>query len=304
MTLVITACTNRKRKAVPDRLTIGTVQKARLPELATGWGTRLNDEGERFSAKDIYGGRGFREAVGAAETMGARLMIVSAGLGLVDASAEIPPYGCTIATGASDSIACQVEGSFSAPAWWTELRRVSPFGLALGDVAAADQGLIFVALSDAYIDMIVDDLMALPQPARSRLRLFTRAPRTRISRDLLPYVMPYDDRLDGPDSPIPGTLSDFASRALRHFADHVLRNGDARPHLEHASQVADALTAWRRPEKAVRRREDDAGILDVLRVHWRDPAGITLTRLRGEFNIACEQKRYSGLARIVRSEFK
>lgn len=302
MTIVITACTNRKRKSVPDRLSIGGLGKASLPQLAADWGCRLDAAADRFPAKEIYGGRGFQEAVAAADAIDARLMIVSAGLGLVEASSEVPPYACTIVLGVQDSISCQVDGPFSATRWWAELGRVSPFDLGLRDVAAAENGLILAALSDAYIDMVAGDLAALPLSVRSRLRLFTRAPRTRISSDLLPCVMPYDDRLDGPDSPIPGTLSDFASRALRHFVENIFYARHDRSVVEHSSAVSEVLAEWRRPEKVVRRREGDAGILDILRAHWHDRSGISLARLRGEFNIACEQGRYSSLARIVRGE--
>src|SRR3546814_9801405 len=39
---------------------------------------------------------------------------------------------------------------------------------------------------------------------------------------LHPWLMPYDDRLDGCDSPLPGTRSDFASRAAHHFVEAVV----------------------------------------------------------------------------------
>src|SRR3546814_15406868 len=70
--------------------------------------------------------------------------------------------------------------------------------------------------------MISDELAHLPKSARTRLRILTGAPAARVDPRLHPWLMPYDDRLDGCDSPLPGTRSDFASRAAHHFVEAVV----------------------------------------------------------------------------------
>lgn len=302
MTLVITTCTNRKRKPVPANLHMRALPSASLSDLASDWAARLGAEIECFPAGEVYGGRGFREAAAASQALKARLLIVSAGLGLIDASTRIPPYACTILVDAPDCVAARVTGGVAAPDWWTALSRTSPFGVALNDAANDSSGLIFAALSDAYIEMISGELLALPFPILSRLRLFTRAPLERVASQLRPFVMPYDDRLDGPDSPVPGTRSDFAGRALRHFATVIMADGDAGSSAEHAASVAEEISKWRLPEAPNRIRHDDAFILALIRSHWDDVAGCSLRRLRKEFNVACEQGRFRDLARIVRVE--
>lgn len=302
MTVIITTCTNRKRKAVSDELRICALKPAQVADVAGEWARRLASASERHPPSAIYGGRGFQEARSAATALDARLLIVSAGLGLIDAAGEIPPYACTIVAGASDSIASRVEGTFSSAQWWFTLNRVSPFGLALSDAVSGSDGLILAALSDAYLEMVAEDLLALPDEVLGRLRLFTRAPIERVNAGLRPYVMPYDERLDGPDSSIPGTISDFSGRALRHFADAIFSPDDHRSPAEHTLAVRGAIAKWRRPERPVRLRLEDDAILSIIRNHWDDPKGMSLPRLRGEFNVACEQGRYAGLARIIRSE--
>src|SRR3546814_1067715 len=78
-------------------------------------------------------------------------------------------------------------------------------------------GPLLVALSEAYIEMLAPELIALPSDDLARVRIFTASPAARMPDALRPLRMPYDNRLDGPDSPCPGTLNDFASRALAHF---------------------------------------------------------------------------------------
>jgi len=302
VTVIITTCTNRKRKAVSDELRICALKPTGLAEVAGQWGRRLASADELHLPAAIYGGRGFQEARSVASALDARLLIVSAGLGLIDAIDEIPSYACTIVTGVSDSVASRVEGAFSSAQWWSALNRVSPFGLTLHDAVDGSDGLIFAALSDAYIEMVADDLLALPSDVLGRLRLFTRAPLERVKAGLRPFVMPYDERLDGPDSPIPGTISDFSGRALRHFADAIFSPDDRRSLAEHTQAVHSAVAKWRKPERPVRLRLEDEAILSIMRNHWGDPKGMSLPRLRGEFNVACEQGRYAGLARIIRSE--
>jgi len=255
----------------------------------------------RYPATEIYGGRSFKEAMLAAEKMAAKLMVVSAGLSLIYASTEVPPYACTIVKDTDDSVSSRVEGVFSASAWWTALSRESPFGVALSDATREQDGLILGAFSDAYIDLIAEDLLTLPNDVLSRVRLFTRTSLNRVPADLRPYVMPYDDRLDGPDSPIPGTVSDFAGRALRHFADR-LTDGGNRSAKEDAAAVTTALGSWRFPIKVSRVRSSDEALLALMREHWDSGRGCSLQRLRHEFNVACEQGRYATLARVIRNE--
>lgn len=302
VTLVITTCTNRKRKAVPGRFYMGALARSPLAGVAADWGNRLRETAVQFPAAEIYGGRGFQEAMAAAALLDARLMIVSAGLGLIDASTCVPPYACTILHNAPDGVAGRVSDGFTAPGWWAALANASPFSLTLRSVAESKGGLILAALSDAYINMISEDLLALPQATLERLRLFTRAPAERVPEGIRPLIMPYDDRLDGPDSEIQGTLSDFASRAVHHFAKTVTVAQDGRSASEHAAAVSTSLDGWRLPTKVERVRYDDETMLELIRSHWDDPRGRSLRRFRDEFNVACEQGRFRSLSDFVRAE--
>lgn len=302
MPLVITACTNRKRQAVPDDLRVSTIPIGTVAAVAAQWAERLRVSPMRLPASTIYGGRSFQEASEAARQLDARLLVVSAGLGLIDATDRIPAYGCTVAAGVPDSVAGRIATSFSGLAWWTELQAVSPFAQSVAETLADTKGQVLVALPSAYLSMLADDLGRLSPPALARVRVFTRTPPNGIPEALQPLVMPYDDRLDGPDSPIRGTRSDFASRAIRHFAEHIGEQASAAAAQE---AVRDAIGAWRIPEVKRNRRYDDAQLSALMRAHWSATGGSStrLLRLfREELGIACEQSRFAMLARQVREE--
>jgi hypothetical protein len=302
VSLVITTCTNRKRKAVPYHLQMRALSSSPMACVAADWCERLRKAVVLYPASEIYGGRGFKEAVAAASLLDARLMVVSAGLGLIDAAKPVPPYASTILHDAPDGVPARVTDGFSASGWWAAISKQSPFAMSIRQAADNHVGMILAALSDAYIDMVSAELMSLPEAALSRLRLFTRASIERVPYGLRPFVMPYDDRLDGPDSEIQGTLGDFASRALRHFAKNIALAHDSRTASEHAAAVAASLEGKRAPRKIERIRYDDAAMLDLIRSRWDDPNGRSLRRFRDEFNVACEQGRFRALSGVVRAE--
>jgi hypothetical protein len=299
--LVITNCTNRKRKPIPHALHMADLEPATLPALASAWGERLAAVAERFPARTIYGGRAFQESAAVAQALNARFLVVSAGLGFIDASSEVPPYACTVLVGTADSIAGRITGPIDISAWWNALRSASPFAQPLASFLAEEPEPVLAALSDAYLAMIADELAALPDATLARVRIFTRSPAGRVAPKLRAQVMPYDDRLDGPDSGLRGTRSDFAARAMRHFVSL----GAAGSVIEDAAAVEAALAGWRMSPKFERIRHDNAEILTLIRKHWDEVGGSSskLLRLfRDDLGIACEQARFAGLARQVRGE--
>lgn len=300
--LVITTCTNRKRKPVPDHLQMRALSSSSMACVAADWCGRLRKAVVLHPASEIYGGRGFREAAAAASELDAQLMVVSAGLGLIEATRPIPPYASTILHDAPDGVPARVTDGFSASGWWAAISEESPFAVSLRQATDTHVGLILAALSDAYIEMVSGELMSLPGDTLSRLRLFTRASIERVPPGLRPFVMPYDDRLNGPDSEIQGTLGDFASRALRHFAKNIAHAQDSRTAGEHSAAVTASLEGQRAPRKIERIRYDDAAMLDLIRTRWDDPNGRSLRRFRDEFNVACEQGRFRALSDVVRAE--
>jgi hypothetical protein len=235
----------------------------------------------------------------------AELFVASAGLGLIRASSLVPAYACTILRNVSDSIADRVSADFSPSAWWRQINQSSPFALSLSNMAASSDGMICVALSQNYLAMIEEDLMGLDAGTRQRLRVFTAAPLKRIATELRANVMPYDDRLDGVDSSLRGTRSDFASRALHHFARTIVGPIDRRTAPEHAEAVHAELHGWQRPPRIARIQHDDESLRALLHRYW-DAAGGSSSRLlrifRDQLNVACEQGRFAALAHQVREE--
>src|SRR3546814_11842009 len=88
--------------------------------------------------------------------------LVSAGLGLVEASTPIPAYGCTVLVGADDGIQSRVDGTFSIASWWRALSSSSHLSRSLEALMYDQSGPLLVALSEAYTEMLAPELIALP----------------------------------------------------------------------------------------------------------------------------------------------
>jgi hypothetical protein len=189
----------------------------------------------------------------------------------------------TIVRGHPDCVLSKIDGS--AADWWEALTRLSPFH---ADLPHGD-GTVFAALSAPYLAMVGRDWAAWPEAQLKRLRLFSKAP---PAGRLASTWMPYDDRLDAVASGRGGTQSDFAQRAMRHFAETFGEGaGTANADAALVAKALNGLTARVVPER--KRMEDDA-LLDLIDAEWDAVGGRSgrmLRRLRDELGVACEQTR-------------
>lgn len=194
-TFILTNCTNRKRSKAADSLQFRSIRPGAFDVVLRQWQAALESAEPESSARRLYCGRSFAEAVNAERAVCGRLLVISAGLGVVDAEALVPNYSATISRGSEDAIPPRVHG-FSAADWWRALTRVSPFSTS---VHLARDCNVWVALSSPYLRMLQPTLLGWARTGFEGLRIFGKA--AHIGPDLLPYVLPYDERLNDPRGP-------------------------------------------------------------------------------------------------------
>src|SRR5262249_39453693 len=153
-------------------------------------------------------------------------------------------------------------------------------------------------ISKAYLSLIAEDLMSLEDRGLDRLRLIGLGIETACPPRLQRCLLPYDDRLDGPDSPIRGTRMDYSSRAMRHFIESVFPEQQARWIEHHNDAVNRVIGRWRCPKFVSRPSKTDEEIVDLIKKNWKAIDGkspLGLRYLRDVENIACEQGRFRSL---------
>lgn len=229
----------------------------------------------------------------------ADLYVVSAGLGVIHAGTAIPSYSLTVAPGGTDDVLSVVSEAASTSDWWQAGPANSPFHTSLDEIVRRHEGrLILAALPSTYLWMLADDFERILGQVGDRLRLFCAAPPLNLAHRLGAAVMPYDARFDGPDSPLPGTQSDFAQRAMRHFARTVLAHGPDATTEAHRVAVERALADFRPRASVARDKATDAEIIALVIQNWKTAdgrSGRMLRFLRDTIGIACEQRRFARL---------
>jgi hypothetical protein len=308
MTIVIAACSNRKTKTPAGRLRGDGIPRGSLEEVAAAWSDRAARAKRKFRAAELYAGRSFLLSRDAAAFLDGKLYIASAGLAVIGSDERVPAYDLTVSRSLSSNILGRITDAPAAgPAeWWEALCRHSRYGSSVREViSSSPRHLVLLALPATYLAMAAQDLESLSDRGLARLRIFTRATPHSLSEKVRGCVMPYEDRLDGPDSPLPGTRSDYAARALWHFATNVLKRAPTGSLPTHARMVRGTISRWRKEKISRRQRRSDEELLTLIREHWTTTGGSKtgfLRLLRDEMNVACEQGRLSRLVSEAKRE--
>ncbi|WP_141683692.1 DUF6884 domain-containing protein [Rhizobium sp. AC27/96] len=300
MPVILTACTQRKRVTPNPLLCARDLPIGTVGQVAETWMAKVATVETVAPAKDIYCGRSFVEAKKAADSAQAELHIVSAGLGLIHSQQDIPSYNLTVSKGSQDCILDKLQDHGDAD-WWAALGGHKT----MNDLFDRSSGLIIIALPSPYLRMVAPALQGVSDALCERIRIVGGRDVPDLNPRLEGVRLPYDDRLDGPQSTLPGTRSDFASRAVRHFVENGLATAPLATAKDHAELVEIALAGWDRPSSKLGTRMSDSDLKSIVREHWSRADGRStklLRILRDELNIACEQKRFARLTAEIREE--
>jgi hypothetical protein len=303
--LVVTVCSNRKRVEPEAQLRASDLECGRVADVAVEWLRRIADAKRLIPANQLYCGRAFAEAVVCAKVVRGSLFVVSAGLGFVEGNIKVPSYSLSIVPGSPDSVLAKLEGERLPVAWWRQISLNAISKTFRAVLSQHKDALVLVALPSAYLRMVETDLIQLPMALRDRLRLFVYGGEKAIHESLQCLVMPYDNRLDGVDSPIRGTRTDFPQRAMRHFVETVLPKIPRGSAEQHTRSVESVLAGWIAPCTPERSRATDREIVELIQENWHSVAGQSgrmLRFLRDDLGVACEQGRLARLFRAVRAE--
>lgn len=304
--ILVTSCSNRKSIPPESRLQAADLPQASLKAVGSLWRAWLKEHPCQLAAGDLYNGRGAVEAKRAAEAAKASHWFISAGLGLVSATEEVPAYDLTVSGVGANQIKQKIEdGAFDVQAWWAALaQRRRPQRTLTRLIEEKKRSLVVLALPSNYLHMVLGDLSDLSPSSLKRLRIIG-PPKPAVPEQLQPFWLPYDARLDSKESPIPGTRSDFPQRAARHFLESIWPSQKHASASTHIEAVADSLSRLPYPVTRRRKKLSDEQILRVIRRLWLRAEGQSARMLRivrDDENIACEQSRFKNLFNQVKQQ--
>lgn len=290
---LVTTCSARKMRGTTTRVRARDVSPGSLESVLMSWRMMLEAQTELVPIERLYSGRAIREMKNIAQRHGASLHIVSAGLGLIGIDDSKPSYDLTVSGNGCDSVVSKIElGNFSATSWWTGINNGEQGPIA-NLIRQHENTLFVIALSAPYYEMVHDDLESLNAAGRESIRIvgIKQQPDSPLARSILPY----DDRFNGPDSPVPGTLSDYPQRCAVHYVDHVYKSMSLEDDRMAVAEIMETMS-W--PVRKSGVRLSDAELLDVIGSEL-ERSGMSKTKMlrhfRNTLKIACEQKRFSRL---------
>jgi hypothetical protein len=292
---IITTCTKRKKLPANPYLSASNLLCTSQSELQNEWCSRIQNAPKVYTADSVYSGRGFNEINKISKQFNLRFYIISAGYGLINKNHKISSYDLTISGSSSNNI-CRKVPFFSYNSWWQSIN--SEF-FSLTKLIISDHNNKFViALSSSYWNLIKNDLSNLPLADRKRVRIIG------LSNKYLPewacdISLPYDERFDGPDSPLPGIRSNFPQRATVHYIKEIFSNSSPEKDKQ---AVQDLMCHLRYPPKITRKRVDDDILLRMIMTKLRQKhlsSALMLKWIRNEALISCEQNRCARLYKIA-----
>lgn len=295
--IAVANCTAAKTKTPSTPLRAATLERMPLPLVASEWRRRARNTSERVAVSSLYCGRGFNTAVDAATRYGASIHVLSAGFGVLALRDSIPSYSLTVTPDTKDFILARAADPAAVTSldWWAALTGYDAIRSISDLVENNRSALILLGISSAYLEMISNELVGLPERDLDRLRIIGPKRCDHLTEVLRSLVMPYDDRLNGPDSEMRGTEFDFAQRALASFVRLIHRDKSIGTPEEHAKRVRLSLGQKRVSKKVKRKRITDESLLRHVRSIKKRSTSISagLRTLRKERKIACEQNRFA-----------
>jgi len=302
--LILASCTERKRLPTPKTLRLRSIRHRDARERAALWWRRLSHHrGEVVAATDLYAGGHWSvvrrlPAVAQAHGLHATLWVISAGYGLVPASARLHTYSATFAPGHPDSVSRNGSAGGDRQVWWAELsRRKGPdreASRSIADLVRQDPSTsVLIVASAHYVDAIEPDLVraAASLVAPERLIIIT-TPGKMARGPLGPHVIAAQaqwQRILG------GARTSLHARLAEKILDEAaegLRVETVRARLERMLERSPALS-----QDARQKMTDDDVRAFIRQALARDPRAAhtkLLRALRGAGH-ACEQSRFKRL---------
>jgi hypothetical protein len=301
---VVTSCTDRKKRPVPEPLRLCQVYETSLQRRLRVWVQRLQAEhGSRTPARNLYGGehwteflrileRGFRPGTAV------QGWVISAGYGLIPVDAPVNSYSASFGRHVGDRVT-PPGVAWTESEWWSGLAEWNgpsagaPRTLAeLGGRANGD--LILLAASGSYLRAIEPDLRALFE-SKSEVLLFSASSGPRLSK-FRTQVVPFDSRVR---EAVGGSQIAVNIRLL----GHALREA----HRVETNQLRRVVTELmdRLPPTEVPNRKpaNDGELLEFIRDRLKRDSRYRPTTLLRQWRSqgrACEQGRFKELfARVT-----
>lgn len=284
---IVVNCTDRKSVVPADDMRVRSLPLGDSSERFASWRRRVEGADRQVELLDLYQGEAWLQAKGLAADahasgLSVRMLVASAGLGLVDVSQRAPSYAATFASGHADSVSHDLKRMAD---WWLQLGGL-PRTTSLPKFANES---VLLVLSENYARAMDADLVELSKGGGDHFlvggwRTIAGLPRLPADRDLR--------------QALGGTVSSLSLRMARRWM--AKRSGMHLFTTPDATRWARWAGGARRSELYLRAPMTDQELIEIIGGLVRVEPGLSATRalrIIRDRGIACEQKRLGALFR-------
>lgn len=304
MFFIITSCTNSKKIVSNASLTISSYSKSLTLKTAIEmWNNSIkNNYLFKFPADTIYKGQSWQYSLKTYKHFSnysiSKLLIVSAGYGLIYSDEKICSYNCTFTKNTLNSISKfqNVSNINSNIIWWDVINKFS-----INDFP--DDSNIFLVLPYEYLIATQNYINQLINRFSTRVFIFT-ANINPIPNFMTPYVVKFDARFDTFQK---GVKSSLLQRATYWLSNEITNHSLELKHAVLQNHIEKHLQNYEKFNMpiGIKLSEDELNYQISLMINKLNitsaTSGLRLLRKNG---MSCEQKRFGLLFKKIKSGMK
>jgi len=301
MIYLITNCTNVKKIPTNDNLLLRNYRSNTLESISFTWNENIkNTENNQFiEARNLYAGVSWKAILEAEKNFAlindTRLLISSAGYGLIESDKKITSYGITFANGHEDSIRNfkSLKDKNITSFWWNLINKFN--------IKSLDHPIIFIAVSYEYLIAMQNTINALIENFSTNVFIVV------LSQKKLPSsyeknILRFDSRFNSYEK---GTVSTAIPRFIKWLSKEITRKNLALDHCTLQNYINSFFEKYEEYIMPIRNNLSDNEILKCIEIQIKEKEINNKTKgLRNlrSMGYACGQDRYNKLFKKIMKE--
>lgn len=299
MTLyIITTCTSKKK--FPSSISLNKTIKNNLEDTVNHWKTEINKINKKYIAEDLYAGVQWSNILKAKKILSkkfdTKLLIMSAGLGLIDSRKRIPSYSSTFAKGNIDSVnSINKQTSKSEQFWWN---KINQFDLNTLEKDA----YIFLVLSKNYIEASKTTVEKIIEIYKERVFIISSSNDANIKNLYKENLLPFNSKFNQINK---GTFISINQRAFSWLSSEIISSDLEINKSTLDKRISQHLADIQIHDKFEKIKLTDNELLEYIKNQILNLTISSATKGIKELRkdgYACEQKRYQNHFKIIKEE--
>lgn len=300
MIFIISSCTNSKKIVAEPSLSISNFSdQFSIKEASEKWNSIIKqNDFESCLARELYKGVAWQYSLKTHKLLSthlpSKLLVASAGYGLIEADQTISSYDSTFTSNTKNSVSKfkNYSSIHSNILWWNSINKFS-----INDFP--NNSRLFIILPFNYLLATQTFIHELVNRFKDKVFIFTASQKP-MPILINPYIIKFDSRFDTFHKGVKSTL---LQRATHWLVNEIVNHNLSLTHTVLQTHIDKTLENYEKIEIPIRKKisenEIKSQIISMVTENKVNSASVGLRFFR-ENGFACEQKRFSRLFNEVK----